>query len=172
MKNLHFLFYWWDVRKVCLKYENIALGKVPTSFDINKKIPDEEISILRDSMISIYDEFKLRVAQGRKIDLNKVEELAQGKVYNGLTAKNLNLIDQIGGLTDTVEGLASFLKLSDYQVVLYNKDFDKFKEYLDLSNYVKGNKLYENIDNVQSKFKVLEELNGKPSLVFPMNIKN
>ena len=48
----------------------------------------------------------------------------------------------------------------------------KFKEYLDLSNYVKGNKLYENIDNVQSKFKVLEELNGKPSLVFPMNIKN
>lgn len=159
-------------KKLGLKYENIALGKVPTSFDINKKIPDEEISILRDSMISIYDEFKLRVAQGRKIDLNKVEELAQGKVYNGLTAKNLNLIDQIGGLTATVEGLASFLKLSDYQVVLYNKDFDKFKEYLDLSNYVKGNKLYENIDNVQSKFKVLEELNGKPSLVFPMNIKN
>lgn len=159
-------------KKLGLKYENIALGKVPNSFDVNKKIPDEEISILRDSMTSIYDEFKLRVSQGRKIELNKVEELAQGKVYNGLTAKNLNLIDQIGGLTTTVEGLASYLKLSDYQVVLYNKDFDKFKEFLDLSNYVKGNKIYENIDNVQSKFEILEELNGKPSLVFPMNIKN
>ena len=159
-------------KKLGLKYENISLGKVPNSFDVNKKISDEEISVLRNSMTNIYDEFKLRVAQGRKIDLNRVEELAQGKVYNGLNAKNLNLIDQIGGLTSTIEGLASFLKLSDYQVISYNKDFDKFKEYLNLSNYLKGNKVYENFDNVQTNLEILEELNEKPSLILPVNIKN
>lgn len=159
-------------KKLGLKYENIALGKVPNSFDINKKIPDEEIALLRENMINIYDEFKLRVSQGRKIELDKVEELAQGKVYNGVAAKKINLVDQIGGLTDTVEGLANSLKLDSYQVVLYNKDFDKLKEYLDFSNYVKSNKIYENIDNIQNKINILEELNGKPSLVFPLDKKN
>ncbi|MBN2837325.1 MAG: signal peptide peptidase SppA [Fusobacteriaceae bacterium] len=158
-------------KKLGLNYESISLGKTPVSFGINKKIPEEEISILRGSMTNIYEEFKLRVAQGRKIDLLKVEELAQGRVYNGIRAKELKLIDEIGGLTVTIESLASHLKLSNYEVVLFNNNNDKFKEYLNFSNYLKGNSIYKEFNEIKEKTEILNELNGKPSVFLPLEIK-
>jgi len=59
--------------------------------------PDEK-QVIQDSMQDVYDVFTGRVADGRKLPLDKVRELAQGRVWTGTRAKELGLIDEIGGL--------------------------------------------------------------------------
>jgi protease-4 len=59
---------------------------------------DDEKSVIQRSMEEVYNVFTGRVAEGRKLDLAKVKELAQGRVWTGSKAKELGLVDEIGGL--------------------------------------------------------------------------
>ncbi|HCK31983.1 MAG: signal peptide peptidase SppA [Micavibrio sp.] len=60
----------------------------------------------------IYDSFLDRVAEGRGIDRDAVRSLAKGKVYSGVEAKKIGLIDEIGGLADAEEAVSVALAVS------------------------------------------------------------
>jgi protease-4 len=68
----------------------------------------------------IYGQFVAKVAEGRKLQISKVEEIAQGRVWSGTEAKNLGLVDEIGGLSDAVKyagkqaGLGEHFRLVEY----------------------------------------------------------
>ncbi len=59
---------------------------------------DEEKAVIQHSMEEVYTVFVGRVADGRKQPLDKIKELAQGRVWTGTKAKELGLVDEIGGL--------------------------------------------------------------------------
>ena len=59
---------------------------------------DDEKQVIQKSMEEVYTVFTSRVADGRKLPLDKVKELAQGRVWTGTKAKELGLVDEIGGL--------------------------------------------------------------------------
>ena len=54
-------------------------------------------------MDRIYDNFVARVAEGRKLPVERVREIAKGHVWTGVQAKDLGLVDQIGGFYDAVD---------------------------------------------------------------------
>ena len=68
----------------------------------SKKMTPEDMRYMDGTIDDIYRTFKSRVADGRKMTLDKVESLAQGRVYTGLQAKELGLVDQIGTLKDAI----------------------------------------------------------------------
>jgi protease-4 len=59
---------------------------------------DDEKAVIQKSMEEVYTVFTGRVADGRKLPIDKVKELAQGRVWTGTKAKELGLVDEIGGL--------------------------------------------------------------------------
>jgi len=59
---------------------------------------DEEKAVIQHSMEEVYTVFVGRVADGRKQPLDKIKQLAQGRVWTGTKAKELGLVDEIGGL--------------------------------------------------------------------------
>ncbi len=59
---------------------------------------EEEKQVIQKSMEEVYTVFTGRVATGRKLPIEKVKELAQGRVWTGTKAKELGLVDEIGGL--------------------------------------------------------------------------
>ena len=59
---------------------------------------DDEKQVIQRSMDEVYTVFTGRVADGRKLPIEKVKELAQGRVWTGTKAKELGLVDEIGGL--------------------------------------------------------------------------
>lgn len=59
---------------------------------------EEEKQVIQKSMEEVYAVFTGRVADGRKLPIEKVRELAQGRVWTGTKAKELGLVDEIGGL--------------------------------------------------------------------------
>jgi protease-4 len=78
---------------------------------------DSQRKLLEDYMQKIYEVFKGHVAQGRADRLTKpIDEIAGGRVYTGKQALELGLIDEIGGLNQTIEYAAAQASLEDYEV--------------------------------------------------------
>ena len=67
----------------------------------------------------IYSQFKQRVADGRKKDTAYVDSIAQGRVWTGIRAKDIGLIDRFGGIEDAIKSAAAMAKLTDYSVREY-----------------------------------------------------
>jgi protease-4 len=121
--------------KVGLNYENLEFGKTLDFSNISQSPEKYELELIEESMISVYEEFKSRVGSGRKIDIETVESLAKGQIYTGIEAKNNKLVDQIGGLNQTISYLAKDLKLNNYEVIVYRKDFNTWDQMTNLSYF-------------------------------------
>ena len=68
----------------------------------------------------IYDEFTAKVAESRKLDKAKVLEIAQGRVWSGIEAKKLGLVDEIGGLDRAISYAAQKASLgTNYRLTEY-----------------------------------------------------
>ncbi len=78
---------------------------------------DKERTKLRRYMDTVYETFKRHVVEGRKQKLTKpIDEIAGGRVFTGAQALELGLIDQIGGLEDSIKFAASRVGLTDYEI--------------------------------------------------------
>jgi protease-4 len=103
----------WDVVKTA-RFADINTVSRP-------KNPQELANIQR-IVDRIYDRFITKVADSRKLSKNKVQEIAQGRVWSGTAAKQLGLVDEIGGLEDAVREAAKQAKLGDdWQLEEYPK---------------------------------------------------
>jgi protease-4 len=82
----------------------------------------QELANIQKIVDRIYDRFITKVADSRKLPKNKVQEIAQGRVWSGTAAKQLGLVDEIGGLEDAVREAAKQAKLGDdWQLEEYPK---------------------------------------------------
>ncbi len=68
-----------------------------------RKMTPQDQAYLQATVEDVYRTFKSRVASSRKMTMEKVEQLAQGRVYTGLQAKENGLIDEIGSLKDAFQ---------------------------------------------------------------------
>jgi len=96
---------------------SISKGKYSDMYNPFTPLTEETKTKISESMLSTYKEFKSRVSANRKIDDTILENYAQGKIWLGDEAKNIKLVDEIGGLEETINAMARDLKLKeDYRV--------------------------------------------------------
>jgi len=88
--------------KVGVNTEVISRGKNSGLFSISKPFSEDERSAVRKLMEDIYGQFVSKAAEGRKMPKDKLESLAQGRVYTGQQAKAKGLVDQVGTLEDAI----------------------------------------------------------------------
>jgi protease-4 len=77
---------------------------------------ENEKQMIQHSIEIIYGQFKKRVADGRKKDINYIDSIAQGRVWSGDYALKIGLIDRFGGLQDAVNCAARMAKLNNYRL--------------------------------------------------------
>ncbi|MDB9340812.1 MULTISPECIES: signal peptide peptidase SppA [Cyanophyceae] len=101
----------WDT----VKTARYADSQTPT----RPKSP-QELEIYQRSVTRIYNLFLDRVVQGRNLPAPKVAEIAQGRVWSGMAAKEIGLVDEIGGLNAAIEYAAKEAKLdNDWELQEY-----------------------------------------------------
>ncbi len=74
-------------------------------------------AVLTESVENIYTVFLQRVAQGRKMTIEQVNEVAQGRVWTGTDAKRLGLVDEIGGLQEAINYAAKLAQTETYKAI-------------------------------------------------------
>ena len=89
-----------------LQPETLKSGKFKDIGSVYRALTPDEREILNTFLAELHDQFKDDVAQARGLERAFVDELAQGQIYTGLKAKELGLIDEIGGLIEATEKAA------------------------------------------------------------------
>lgn len=89
-------------------------------------ISNGTISIMQKSVQQTYKRFIHFVSKNRKLTLEQVDEISEGRIWSGKKAKELGLVDEIGSLNDAIKYASKQAKLNDYQVEYYPAKIDKF----------------------------------------------
>ena len=97
----------WDVMKTA-KFADIDTVSRPQS--------EEELQIQQDFVNDLYDRFIGLVADAREVDKAAINEVAQGRVWSGSDALEVDLVDEMGGLNDAIAAAAEAAELEDWQV--------------------------------------------------------
>ena len=105
-----------------ITWDAVKTGRYADSQTTSRPKNPQELAILQKSVDQIYDQFLTKVADSRKLTKTKVAEIAQGRVWSGIKAKQLGLVDELGGIDAAIQDAAKRAKLgSDWQIEEYPK---------------------------------------------------
>lgn len=94
--------------------DGIGTTPMAAGLDLTQPLPEQLKTAIQQTIVHNYDQFLQIVADGREMEKSGVEELAQGRIYDGRTAQDLGLIDRLGSLDQAIEAAAALAKLTDY----------------------------------------------------------
>ena len=101
-------------------HEHAAMG-------VYKNFDALEAARIQQSIDKIYLSFKSIVAKGRNMNIDSLENIAQGRVWSGTRAKELKLVDEIGGLKDAIAYIAKSKSLNASNYFFFNKRKSDFE---------------------------------------------
>ena len=90
------------MKKVGVRSSVVKSGKFKDIGSPTREMTAEERSLLQAIVDDIYDQFVRTIAENRKLPLQRVLELSDGRIFSGRQAKGLGLVDDLGGLQDAV----------------------------------------------------------------------
>ena len=118
------------MKKVGMRSEVVKSGKFKDMGSMSREMTPEERKLLQAMIDDSYDQFVTAVAQGRKMDLEKVKLLADGRIYTGRQGKEAGLVDKLGDLQDALDEAGELAKIGKNPRVL--SDSDPFENLLSL----------------------------------------
>ena len=101
---------------------------------------EKKYNKIYNSNLKVYEDFLNVVSKGRKIDKEKLKELAEGRVWTGTEAVKNGLADEIGGLYSTIYAITEDNDIDDYTVVLAKDKVEIGNIYKKYSRYIKMDK--------------------------------
>ncbi|HRY34246.1 MAG TPA: signal peptide peptidase SppA [Bacteroidales bacterium] len=134
-----------NVQKMMNQKLGITIDEVMTNqnsdyIPVYKPLSDFQRAVLTKDIERIYDIFLTRVAEGRKMQRDEVDSIAQGRVWTGLTAKELGLVDETGGLDKALALAAELAEITNYRILSLPEQKDPFSE---LVEYLSGDQQEE-----------------------------
>jgi protease-4 len=114
--------------KLGVTFDRVKTGDYADALTISKPLNPQERKIIQNQVDMIYADFKQRVADGRKMDTAYVDSIAQGRVWTGVRASKIGLVDRVGGIDDAIRSAAKLAKLKDYQISEYPEPKSPFDE--------------------------------------------
>jgi protease-4 len=105
------------LEKFGVKVDGIGTTPVAGDMRLDRPLTPATRQILQSSVDHAYGEFLMRVGEGRKKSVDEVDKIAQGRVWAGVDAQRIGLVDHLGGLKDAADAAAKLAELGgDYEV--------------------------------------------------------
>ncbi len=89
-----------------------------------------EKEVIQLEIENVYNTFLSHVAEGRKMEKNAVDSIGQGRVWSGLNAKEIGLVDEIGGIRKAVEIAQERAGIDDFRLVVLPEQLEPMEQFL------------------------------------------
>ena len=162
---------------VGITFDRVKTGKFADALTISRPKTPEELAVLQRMVDWIYGEFIAKVAEARGLDPARVEEIAQGRVWSGSEAKNIGLVDELGGLDAAIKFAAEKAGLgNNYRLTEYPRQkelFEAIQEFLEdaVPRYAHSTGLSAKIaETVESELKMLRSFNDPNGIYLRMQL--
>jgi len=121
-------------KDIGINAEQVGTNANSIEYSLFEPMSDAFRNQVQESIEDTYTTFLERVAQGRGISVAQADSLAQGRVWSGVDAKRIGLVDELGTLDDAVAAAAELAELETYGIRKYPKyksGFERFMEDLE-----------------------------------------
>ena len=141
----------WNGQKLLNDKLGITIDNVQTNTNaglgsVYRPLTGYERKVIQKGVEDIYDSFLIHVAEGRNHTKAEIDSIGQGRVWSGINAKEIGLIDEFGGLTDAIAEAKKQANLKEYTILDLPKQKELFEELLNnFSGQVKTSILKETL---------------------------
>lgn len=162
--------------KLGLHFDVVKTNKFADMGTISRPFNNEEKDAFQSYINNGYSLFVKRCADGRKMPVEEIEKIAQGRVWTGAMAKNIGLVDELGGIDKAINKAASLAKIKSYTTLSYPEKSNWLTSLLGDSkdSYIDG-KLKSSFSEYYNGLKFIEYLkdadNIQARLPFELNIR-
>ena len=147
--------------KLGLKFDEVKTNRNALFGSQARMMNEEELTFLQGAITRGYHLFRQRVADGRKMTVDQVEQIAQGHVFTGEDALKIKLVDELGGLDKAVAKAAALAKTKSYYTQDYPAPLDFFDQLLqestDNGSYLDG-KLKTSLGTLYEPMKMVNNI--------------
>ena len=164
-------------QKLGVKFDEVKTNKFSAFGTMARPFNEEEMSYLNKYIERGYALFRSRVAQGRKMKIEEVETIAQGRIWLGQDAFKNKLVDELGGLDKAVAKAAQLAKLKEYHTAAYPSKsslFEQFANKLNGDSYI-DNHMRMTLGEYYEPFMMIKTINKQNAIQakvpFVLNIK-
>ncbi|MEO3706924.1 signal peptide peptidase SppA [Trichormus azollae] len=170
-----------------ISWDTVKTAQYADNQTVSRPKSPQELALYQRSVNRIYNMFINKVAQGRKLPQQKVAEIAQGRVWSGVAAKEIGLVDEIGGLNVAIEYAAKQAKLgNDWEVEeypritsleerLFGKKLQEAQGILGIekTQLKPNNLLLAEVEKLQQEISLLNKMNDPQGIYarLPFNLK-
>lgn len=142
------------LNNVGLNFETVSTNKFAGTMDFTRPMTEEEGILLQKSINNGYELFVTRCADGRRMSIDDIKKIAEGRVWTGEMAKGLGLVDELGGMDNAISKAKELAEIESYSVVYYPEKPSMFEElmnqlptqYMKLLGYDRINQVTKNFD--------------------------
>lgn len=110
--------------KLGIHFDGVKTNKLADLGDITRPFNEEEKALMQNMVNKGYELFTQRCADGRKMPIDEIKKIAEGRVWTGEMAKDLKLVDELGGIDQAIAVAAERAEIEDYTVMSYPKQED------------------------------------------------
>lgn len=147
--------------KLGLKFDEVKTNRNALFGSQARMMNEEELTFLQGAITRGYHLFRQRVADGRNMTVEQVEQIAQGHVFTGEDALKIKLVDELGGLNKAVAKAAALAKTNSYYTQGYpapREFFDQLlQESTDNGSYLDG-KLKTSLGTLYEPMKMVNNI--------------
>ena len=164
--------------KLGVHFDTVKTSKFASAFIPSMEMTQDEKDFIDHNNKRIYQSFVGHVAKGRNMEYEEVEKIAQGRIWTGPKALELNLVDKIGNLEDAIAVAAEKAGLESYSTKEYpfieTPPWADFIEGLSGGNAsilseLKNNPLSAEIISLKKRLKFYTE-NKTPMVLLPIKV--
>ncbi|MCB0802015.1 MAG: signal peptide peptidase SppA [Flavobacteriales bacterium] len=145
--------------KIGIDIDRVGTNDYADGLTILRPMKNKEREAIQEMIEDVYGDFTQKVADGRGMTQAEVDSVGQGRVWSGISALKIGLVDEIGGLNAAIAEAVSLADIKDYKVTELPEQEDPFEKLIkDLTNEVRINifgtefgmaeKYYSNLKNV------------------------
>ncbi|MCE9079332.1 signal peptide peptidase SppA [Bacteroides thetaiotaomicron] len=163
--------------KVGLTFDVVKTNKFADLGVIMRPFNQDEKALIQMSVAQSYDTFISRCAEGRHMTKEAIEKVGEGRVWTGEMAKELGLVDVLGGIDTALEIAVRKAGIEGYTIVSYPAKQDLLSSLLDTkpTNYVESQILKSKLGEYYQQFGMLKNLKERSMIQaripFELNIK-
>jgi protease IV len=118
-------------KKLGITFDNVASNKNSDFIPVNSPMSAYQTQAMQKSIESVYSSFVKKVSEGRHLPEAKVDSIGQGRVWNAMDAKNIGLVDDLGGIDKAITVAAQLAGIKDYRISALPEQKDPFQEFID-----------------------------------------
>ena len=146
-------------------FDNVSTNPHANFLSLNRPMTAFERQQMQRFVDQTYYKFLDIVAESRNLLITHVDSIGQGRVWSGIDAKNLGLVDQIGGLTEAIAKAAELAEIEKFRIVNYPRERDAFEQLMEMMGNVRTRMIRSEMGRWFPMYEFVRSLPQEPTIM-------